>query len=313
MTDNAWAAFLRARTDLDVVNFWKPTPAASFNAIQPGEPFLFKTHAPDNRLVGGGFLLSYRVLTVSEAWEFFGEGNGVASEAALRDAIVRHRRDKAEPVRTGEDPLIGCRILGGVFFAPDGRTLPAPSDFAMNIVSGKSYALTQGAEITRAFEMLLGTSTGVRLRDDDGAPTVVPGPVFRSTPDLVWSRAGQGAFRAAVTAAYRRTCALTGNRITPALEAAHIVPVSADGQNRVDNGLLMRSDVHRLFDLGYIGVDRAYRLHVSPTLREDTGNGEWFYARAGEQVLRLPERKADRPSGDALEWHMDTRFRRRAG
>ncbi|GAB3173810.1 hypothetical protein GCM10027059_45500 [Myceligenerans halotolerans] len=56
-----------------------------------------------------------------------------------------------------------------------------------------------------------------------------------------------------MTAAYQRTCALTGNRITPALEAAHIVPMSAHGQPRVDNGLLVRSDVHRLFDLGYIG------------------------------------------------------------
>ncbi|GAB3173813.1 hypothetical protein GCM10027059_45510 [Myceligenerans halotolerans] len=52
---------------------------------------------------------------------------------------------------------------------------------------------------------------------------------------------------------------------------------------------------------------------MSPRLREDTGNGDRFYARAGEKLTRLPERKADRPGVDAFEWHMNTRFRRRAG
>lgn len=309
VTDNRWAAFLRARPTLDEVNFWRPRPFASFRAIRRGEPFLFKTHYPDNRLVGGGFLTEYRVLRVSEAWRFFAEGNGVASEEALRASIVRHRAGSAQPVRPGEDPLIGCTLLDGVFFVEDELALPAPPDFAPNIVSGKGYALAENSYVEHAFQQLLESSTGVRLVDDGGLPTVIPGPVFREQPEARLVRAGQKAFRAAVTAAYARTCAITGNRIADVLEAAHIRPVAESGENRVDNGLLLRSDVHRLFDLGYLGFDRQYRLHVSPALRKDTGNGDYFYAREGAQPLVLPERKPDLPDRVALEWHMDTTFR----
>ncbi len=75
------------------------------------------------------------------------------------------------------------------------------------------------------------------------------------------------------------------------LQAAHIRPVTAGGEHRLDNGLLLRSDVHTLFDRGYLGVDAKYRLRVSPRLREDFSNGDQFYAMAG-QVIGLPERRS---------------------
>lgn len=61
---------------------------------------------------------------------------------------------------------------------------------------------------------------------------------------------------------YHWRCAITGAKIRPVLEAAHILPVSPvyGGENRLDNGLLLRSDVHRMFDLGYLSVDTQYRL-----------------------------------------------------
>ena len=79
------------------------------------------------------------------------------------------------------------------------------------------------------------------------------------------------------------------------------------GEHRLDNGLLLRSDVHTLFDRGYLGVDPAYRLQVSPRLRQDFGNGERSYAQAG-QVVALPERRAERPQREFLEWHLDEKF-----
>jgi putative restriction endonuclease len=84
--------------------------------------------------------------------------------------------------------------------------------------------------------------------------------------------------------------------------------VTNGGEHRLDNGLLLRSDVHTLFDRGYLGVDPGYRLHVSPRLREEFGNGEQFYARAG-QPIDLPTRRADRPQGEFLEWHLDEIFK----
>lgn len=92
------------------------------------------------------------------------------------------------------------------------------------------------------------------------------------------------------------------------LQAAHILPVTAGGEHRLDNGLLLRSDVHTLFDRGYLSVDPGHRLLVSPRLREDFGNGDQFYARAG-QVIDMPERRADRPRSHFLERHVDEVFK----
>ena len=79
------------------------------------------------------------------------------------------------------------------------------------------------------------------------------------------------------------------------LQAAHVRPVTAGGEHRLDNGLLLRSDIHTLFDRGYLGVDRAYRLLVSRRLRQDFQNGDQFYARAGagHRPARSPGRPAE--------------------
>jgi putative restriction endonuclease len=63
-----------------------------------------------------------------------------------------------------------------------------------------------------------------------------------------------------------------------------------------------------MFDRGYLAVDGSYRLRVSPRLRDDFGNGEQFYAQAG-QAIALPERRIDRPKHDFLEWHLDEVFK----
>jgi putative restriction endonuclease len=135
------------------------------------------------------------------------------------------------------------------------------------------------------------------------------GPVF-GDPRLAPHRLGQQAFKAVVGDAYHWRCAITGARIRPVLEAAHIRPVSPQygGEHRLDNGLLLRSDVHRMFDLGYLSVDTWYRLRVSSLLRTEFGNGEAFYANEGK-VITLPDRRGDQPNADFLQWHMDTKFK----
>jgi putative restriction endonuclease len=89
--------------------------------------------------------------------------------------------------------------------------------------------------------------------------------------------------------------------------AAHVRPVTQGGEHRLDNGLLLRSDVHTLFDRGYLGIDSGYRLRVSPRLREEFANGDQYYARAG-QVIAVPAHPRERPAREFVEWHMDERF-----
>lgn len=302
VTDNRWAAYLRDRPTISEANFWVPSGRSAFKALAPGEPFLFKTHWPDNQLVGGGFYSGYAALTVREAWGLFGEGNGVGSEVELAAAIARYR--KAPP---DVGTVIGCVLLRDLFFVPAGSTLDAPGDFAKNIVNFKGYDLaTTGKHVDVMLDDMLGHSE-VRIDDELGRAQVVPGPVF-GRDRLVRNRVGQQAFKGLVLTSYGRRCAITGNHIAPTLQAAHIRPVSADGENRVDNGLLLRSDVHTLFDLGYLGLNPRHELQVSPMLRQEWGNGSEFYERAG-RAIEVPGARVDRPSRQAVEWHLDTVFR----
>lgn len=315
VTDGDWYRFLMARHATEA-NFWQPSGGRRFQAIEQGAPFLFKTHyrdAASNRMVGGGFLSGWASLSVSRAWEFFGEANGCASEAEMRRRIAAYRRTAAP----GPDPEVGCIMLNDVFFVSPEHSLEAPPDWARNIVQGKTYALgaVGGSYVESAMRALLAASSEARLlADPDGAdpgaePGAVPGAVF-GDPLPTPVRVGQRAFKALVQEAYGRRCAVTGDRIVPVLQAAHIRPVTMDGENCVDNGLLLRSDVHTLFDRGYLGIHPQRRtLMVSPRLRADWGNGEEFYARerSGESI-RGTLRPVDNPRTDVLEWHADAVF-----
>lgn len=296
VTDGNWASFLASRPALTEVNFWKPG-GQGFKALSIGEPFAFKTHYPDNQIVGVGFFAGSAVMRVSEAWRFFGEGNGVASQTEMRRRIAHYRPSRAVEM----DPEIGCVMLRDVAFLPVGAHLPPPSDWSSNIVQGKGYPV-EGSAIEGLMRELLSRTAGTL-----DATSAVPGAVF-GDPRLARNRLGQGSFKAMVLQAYRRRCAITKDKIVPVLQASHIRPVTQQGQNRLDNGILLRSDVHTLFDEGYIGLDSKYRLRVSSALRAEFGNGEEFYSMAGLPIL-IPERRSDRPALEFLEWHSDVVYR----
>jgi len=124
---------------------------------------------------------------------------------------------------------------------------------------------------------------------------------------LTRGRLGQGAFRVLVTDAYQRRCAVTGERTLPVLEAAHIRPYSLAGPHQISNGILLRSDLHKLFDLGYITVTPERRLLVSSRLRADWHNGREYYAHHGQPLRFEPEVPASRPAAEFLEWHKEHR------
>lgn len=105
-----------------------------------------------------------------------------------------------------------------------------------------------------------------------------------------------------VTDAYDRSCAITGEHSLPVLEAAHIQSFAKEGPNDVRNGLLLRADLHRLFDRGYITVTPELQLEVSDRLKADYNNGRAYYPLRGQPV-RLPSQIRDRPASEYLTWH----------
>ena len=70
-------------------------------------------------------------------------------------------------------------------------------------------------------------------------------------------RRGQAKFRNILLKMYGGRCAISGCNAEDALEAAHIIPYSESPINRVENGILLRSDIHTLFDLGLLAIDTS--------------------------------------------------------
>ncbi len=297
VTDGDWFNQLRRQPDLAEVNFWSPSPK-SFRALQPGELFLFKLHAPINMIVGGGVYASSSVMPLSLAWEAFGTANGVTSLTEMRSRILRYRKMDAATVGPVE---IGCRILTQPFFLPEHRWFPPPSSWSKNIVSFASYGTDEpdGMALWEAVQDAMNVRpTGLGLAEEQaryGAPT------------LIRPRLGQGAFRLVVTDLYARRCAITKERTLPALEAAHIRPYADGGEHAPSNGILMRRDIHSLFDQGYVTVTPEHRFEVSRRIREEFENGRHYYALHGTEVA-VPAASSARPDAEALRWHNEARY-----
>lgn len=301
VTDRDWFNHLRLVRNLSEVNFWAPS-ATPFRALTPGEIFLFKLHAPDNFIVGGGVFAYANVLPCSLAWEAFEEANGAASLHEIRTRIAKYRRVGGD---SRGDFQIGCRILTQPFFFERDRSINLPSSWSPNIVTFKTYSTdeTDGKYLWESVQDRLSAgSTYSTANEMDDRQQARYGE-----PALVRPRLGQGAFRVLVTDNYHRRCAVTGERTLPALDAAHIRPFADGGLHAVSNGLLLRRDIHSLFDAGYVTITPDYRFEVSKRIKEEFENGRDYYALKDREV-RVPGEIDSRPDRAALAWHNNERF-----
>lgn len=139
-----------------------------------------------------------------------------------------------------------------------------------------------------------------RKEDAQGAfnPSDVRDARERTLASIV-RRRGQTRFRKLLLKAYKGRCAMTKCEVEPVLEAAHIHPYLGDQTDVVSNGLLLRADIHTLFDLGMLWVEpENLSIRISDRLK----NSE--YASLEGQLLTLPEIESDHPSQAALEFRL---------
>ncbi|MER8848582.1 HNH endonuclease [Mesorhizobium australicum] len=297
VTDGDWFNQLRRQPDLVEVNFWSPSPK-SFRALQPGELFLFKLHAPINMIVGGGVFASSTIMPLSLAWEAFGIANGVTSLTEMRSRILRYRRLDPETAGPVE---IGCRVLTQPFFLSESQWFSPPASWSPNIVSLRGYdtAEPEGKALWEQIQAAMAPSRGTHSFAEEQARY--------GEPTLILPRLGQGAFRLVVTDLYGRRCAITKERTLPALEAAHIRPYADGGEHSPSNGILMRRDIHSLFDQGYVTVTPDHRFEVSRRIREEFENGRHYYELHGSAIT-LPTIQNAKPEAEALRWHNESRY-----
>jgi predicted restriction endonuclease len=136
---------------------------------------------------------------------------------------------------------------------------------------------------------------GIDQADDDAFDPDSNTDVRQRALRAIRVRRGQPAFRAALLHVYAGRCAITGCAVRDVLEAAHIVPYQGSITNHVTNGLLLRADLHTLFDCDLIAIHPDNRrVVISPSLEGSS------YAKLAGRALRAPNDDAASPSRKAL-------------
>ena len=178
-TDLDWFEKLRGLDPTPArVNFWTPTPW-TLAKIGPGSRWYFMLKAPVRKIGGVGTVESYEIMPISEAWERFGTGNGVASLDELRDRTRKYAERRATE-RIGDDYEIGCIILTECEFWDEADYLEPERDLGTpmpdQVVTFK-YIVSQDEGVT-ATE---GSPSGFVFQP--GAPGQGTGPTTRKGTD----------------------------------------------------------------------------------------------------------------------------------
>jgi putative restriction endonuclease len=315
-TDYDWFTYLRViEPPIDEVNFWKPGSGTNFSALQPGEPLFFKLKAPHNAIAGFGYFAHFSRLPVSMVWQVYGEANGARSYAEMRDRLVRIRLRFDRNTDPKQDFWIGCILVNQPVFFAERDWIRTPHDFKGPTVQGKTYDLTSGEGERIWMECLARAGD----RPDRVANLSAPSrPGFGRISDAVTAsgygapvairpRLGQRSFRVVILDSYGRRCAVTNEKTLPVLEAAHIREYRDVQEHAISNGILLRADIHKLFDSGYVTVTPEYRFEVSRRIKEEFENGRDYYALHGSRI-RLPQDIAHRPAVESLIWHNEQRY-----
>jgi predicted restriction endonuclease len=111
-------------------------------------------------------------------------------------------------------------------------------------------------------------------------------------------RRGQPQFRQKLITAYGGKCAITGCNATETLEAVHILPYRGPETNHLSNGLLLRADIHILFDLGLIAIDTSEMIVLISSRLNST-----IYAQLAGKHIHIPEVDTYRPNIEVLNQH----------
>lgn len=299
VTDNNWFKNLSLINPEDV-NFWQPGGNQEFKVLLPGAPFLFKLKKPINVIGGIGFFSSHTFLPLSVAWDTFHERNGTSSFREFQGMILNYRNDKLN-----QNPTIGCIVLTNPIFFKEKDWISIPDNWSPNIVQGKSYSTEDaiGLRLWMNVEERLNNYFYDTTNTSNNNQLLLDPAVRYGNPILTKVRLGQGAFRVLVTDAYTRRCTITGEKTLPVLEAAHIKPYALAGPNLISNGLLLRSDLHKLFDTGYITITKDFKIEISKKIREEFNNGKEYYKYHGSDLLYLPKKDIDKPNSSFIEWH----------
>lgn len=307
VTDTEWYNYLRIINPEDI-NFWQPGGSLAFKVLERGAPFLFKLKSPVNAIGGVGFFVSHSFLPLSIAWDYFNDRNGCKTYKDFKLKIEGYRNKKNQD---NDNPVIGCIVLTEPVFFEKDDWISVPDSWSKSIVQGKTYTTddAEGKALWSQVQDRLNRAyvSNRILKESDAIPVGEETDRFGS-PLIIRPRLGQGAFRILVADAYSRRCAVSGEKTFPVLEAAHIKPYAESGPHQATNGLLLRSDLHKLFDKGYITVTENLKVEVSSRIKAEFENGKEYYNYHGRRLI-VPDNINEKPDIKYINWHNENVYR----
>lgn len=283
-TDIEWFKFLRTEGLNSEINFWTPTPW-NVSRLASGDKLYFMLKSPIRKIGGYGQFVEYKNMSVNDAWNKYGFKNGCTSKQELIERLDKYKASNSSDERSVTDSEIGCIVLTNAVYYDDDKFLDLDNyeiDFSRFIVKIKYYNENDPLEI----------ATQSTLKEFELLPTSIE-KLKKSR--LVTERKGQGNFRAIITTAYSNKCCITSETTPELLEAAHIQPYFDENSNHVKNGLLLRVDLHKLYDNGLLYIDESFKIHISPEVKSE------FYRKLNGTTIRLPENNNLYPSKEALK------------
>ncbi len=289
--DPDWIVSLTASGARDDVNFWRKD--ARKLTLLPGDKFYFKIRK-SSVIAGRGFFREQKSMSITDAWKKFGTRNGVATELDLRE------RAKAVLGLAGD--TLNCLILDGVQFLSEvKRPEILPADFPGPVMAQKFFSDGDLSYITTAFADLpiyspLDCGQIAAEAQDEFKPENISSS-RTATLRNISVRRGQPKFRRCLLEAYQSSCSVTLEQAEEVLEAAHIHPYRGNDTNVVQNGILLRSDWHTLFDLGLWTIEDDYRIRISSKVKS------LGYSDHEGKLLCLPLKKRHYPSKTAIGFH----------
>jgi len=197
---------------------------------------------------------------------------------------------------------VGFKIIIDPVFLDESDWFELPTDWSPNIVTGKGYTSSSdaGQYLLSKFRRLAKKDSTIRHLQDQmfGFSDQTQAGYLLGTPAKV--RIGQKAFRAALIHAYEGKCAATGSAITETLEAAHIFRFSESEDHSFENGILFRTDVHALFDAGFLEIDENFYMGISERFRELYPDSKDYDFLDGKR-LSMPKNERHYPSIELLK------------
>lgn len=282
-TDIGWFTFLKENEYNSFVNFWTPTPW-NIKGLAPGDRWYLLLKSPIRKLAGYGEFYEYQNLTAQAAWDKFGFRNGVETKTKFIEKIQSYI-DKNSKVH-GNVPIdistykIGCLTLFNCEYWEE-LDYKTPEDFnvsfAKQIVTFKKYNGPLELKYTPYHNFSLVNEPRENYKG------------------LSNKRRGPGNFKSTLLKAYNNRCCITGEDCPELLQAAHIQDYLTVDSNHVQNGLLLRIDLHKLYDNHLLFIDSDYKIHISTFVASD------FYRSLNGNTIVIPANIADQPSKEALE------------